>query len=218
MLSSKSVSKKVIFILMSLVLAVSVAAVLPSGSFEANAASKKSKAIKAYKSFLVKERKKKETYMYNGEYTIEKFSLIYLDNNSVPELVTAKGSNYTVYTYKNGKVKKTDIDNIYNLDEYFSYYKKTGIYQRVGTGHSGWIPYSYWKLSGTKSKSKLCKEVAMGSSSDPNDYPPGKYYKNPKRVSKKTFKAALKKLTKGRKLSTAKFHKNSKSNRKKYCK
>lgn len=218
MLSSKSISKRLVSFLISIILAVSAVVVLPAQSFEVNAASKKAKAVKAYKKFLVKERNKKEKYMYNGNYTIEKFSVIYLDKNSVPELVLMKGSSYTVYTYKNGKVKKTDIDNLYNLDERFYYCKKTGIYTRVGTGRNGWIPTAYYKLSGTKSKYKVSKSSAMGSSSDPKDYPPNKYYNAKSSISKKKFNSILKKLTKGKKFSTAKFYKNSKTNRKKYCK
>lgn len=212
--------KKILSVILSLTMFFSITTVL-SVPASVDAVSNRTKAIRAYKKFLKKERKKKESYMYDGNNTIEKFSIINLDKNKTPEMVLQKGSLYYVYTFKNGKVKKTDIDNMYTLDERFYYYPKSGIYTRC-SARDGFITTAFVKLTGTKIKYKLSEQTIMGSSNYSNDYPSAKYYKittkGSKKISKKTFKSTLKKLTRGKKGKVAKFYSNTVSNRKKHCK
>lgn len=209
--------KKIISFLCVFALLFSAIAVLPNFSFEADAASKKSQALKAYKKFLVRESKYGESYTFDGVEGKARFTIIYLDNNNVPELVLQQGGCYSLYIFKKGRVVETDIKMMYSLDERFHYCPKRGIYTHV-YARLGNVAEAYLKLSGTNSFFKVSEVSLMGSSDDPNDYPPPKHYKatkkGSKQVSKKVFKTTLKKLTKGKSFKVAKFYTNTKRNRK----
>lgn len=184
------------------------------------AASAKTKALRAYKAFLEQETIQwgKDEY-YTAVPTKDcSFALAYIDKNAVPELIlkNAKGITHvagygTVYTYKNGKVQP--VDNI-QLDGAFYYYKKTGIY--VSNNFSGgYITLTYNKMSGLKSTAKI--------SESKNAFTKEKNYSklsstSYKRISKSKFNSTLKKLVGSKKRTTAKFYRNTKKNRAKYLK
>lgn len=196
--------KKLLSIILTLTMLFSITAVV-SVPTTANAASKRSKAIKAYKKYLKKEK-----------YNCDKFALIYLDNNKIPELLTRQGSVVGICTYYKGKV--IDTYHAVNLNKgngKFTYYKKTGIYQSLGYTYGTWYE-SYPKLSKAKVKTKIFSTGNFSSSSV-------KYYKgeiNGKKtkITKSKYKALLKKYKKGKKGSKAKFYSNTKASRKKHCK
>lgn len=174
-----------------------------------NAKSAKSKAMAAYRSYLAA----------NSD-TVIKFSTIYLDNNTVPELLTLNGSyGVSLYTYKNGKVKHVGYLRSYYWENKIKYYKKTGVLESVNI-HYGLVHRGYPKLSGTSLNLSIYYTSEMGSKSSSSKV---KYYKvNSKgesvKISKSTFNSKKKKLTQGKKASKAKFYRNTKTNRKKYLK
>ncbi|MCD8019568.1 MAG: hypothetical protein LUF92_08315 [Clostridiales bacterium] len=127
-------------------------------SINTQAASKKSKALKAYKKVLSQSM----IYAPNvGEYVSASecsFAIAYIDNNSVPELVICYGS-YTwgaagdsiLYTYKNGKVKYVSVSGI---AQYFVYSKKKGIVRTYfPSDDPAYSDYSYYRLKKAKLKS-----------------------------------------------------------------
>lgn len=185
----------------------------------AQAASAKSKAIKAYKAFLAQDTIPWGTDDYYTAVPTKrcKFSLVYIDKNSVPELVVQSGyvthaaGCGVVFTYKNGKVQP--VNNI-QLDGDFYYYKKKGIYATSYLG-AGRLSYGYYKLSGLTSTGKLseAKDIMSGDKF---------YYRitasNTKLITRKKFNSLLKNLVGSTKKTKAKFYKNTKKNRTKYLK
>lgn len=189
-------------------------------STNAQAADTKAKAIKAYKNLLAKDTMRwgKDTYYTAVPTKNCTFSLVYIDNNSVPELVVKNNQDIThiagfgvVYTYKNGKVRT--VDNI-QLDGKFYYYKKKGIFLTSYCA-MGQDCYTYCKLSKGKSTAKLGTQTDLFSNVKT-------YYKckssGTTDIPKKTFNSSLKKLVGTRKRSTAAFHKNTATNRNRYLK
>lgn len=180
----------------------------------------KSKAIKAYKNLLAKDTMRwgkdtDDTAVPTKNCT---FSLVYIDNNSVPELVVKNNQDIThiagfgvVYTYRNGKVRT--VENI-QLDGKFYYYKKKGIFLTSYCA-MGQECYTCCKLSKGKSTAKLGTQTDLFTNEK-------SYYKckssGTTDIAKKTFNSSLKKLVGTRKRSTAAFHKNTAMNRKKYLK
>lgn len=204
--------------MLSLLLLFCVSLLIPSA--DAQAASTKSKAIKAYKKFLTQDtiRWGNDTYYTAVPTKNCTFSLVYIDNNSVPELVVKNNQDIThvagfgvVYTYKNGKVQT--VNNI-QLDGKFYYYKKKGIFLTSYCA-MGQSCYTYCKLNKGKSTAKLGKQTDL-------DTKVKTYYKctstGTTDISKAKFNSSLKKLVGSKKKSTAAFHKNTKANRKKYLK
>lgn len=198
---SKLTSKKLLAVVMTIAMMFSICVPL-SAPATVNAASKRTKAVKAYKKYL----KNKTEY--------SQFSLIYLDNNKVPELLAKKGDMVSILTYYNGKVKDTYyVSNLmYTANGTFDYYKKTGVIRRGGVSN-GYSTVGYPKLSKGKMKRTVYAAYDMRT---------GKakayYNANDKKISKSKFKSWIKKNTKGKKVSRAKFHSNTGSGRKKYCK
>lgn len=196
----------------------SVAAFLPSQSAEA--ASTKTKALKAYAKML-----SKKTIKRTGHTTMQtkncKFAIAYIDNNSVPELVIYNDTDLchaegfgALYTYKNGKV--VYVTSLF-LDgkSRLGYYKKTGWFMDNVTWQ-GYGTDSFYKLSGKKVKSDYVlfrdrengKSVAFGLMIS-NNY---------QTVDATTFNRVLSTNTKSKKLTKFKFYNNTAKNRKKYLK
>lgn len=133
-----------------------LAAVLP---LNVQAASAKSKAIKAYKNFLAQDTIPwgTDTYYTAVPTNTCKFALAYIDKNSVPELVVR--SSYVthiagfsvIFTYKNGKVQP--VSNIQD-DGDFYYYKKKGVFASCYLS-MGRASYGYCKMSGLSTKAKI---------------------------------------------------------------
>lgn len=176
---------------------------------DVKAASPKSQALKAYKKFL---SQKTINWGSGKKLPSDKcsFALVYIDNNSVPELFVDGSSagvqhidgGYMLYTVKKGKVKK-----ICKIVDMFSYYKKTGVFV-TGTLLQGEY-IAYRKLKGSSGNIKLRTE----------EYYTKKYYNGKdKEISKSRFESQLKKLVGKKKKSIPKCRKNTTANRKKYLK
>ncbi|MBQ9156746.1 MAG: hypothetical protein IJ137_08195 [Eubacterium sp.] len=172
-----------------------------------SAASKKKKALNAYNAYLAQ---------HTG--TVTQFDLIYLNNDSVPELVTGK----QIYTFKSGNVVKLDnsVETSYFIS---SYYKKKGILVQ-GYAHGGYYP-SQFTLYSKMSGKKLVQKLEHGKFGQMN-FSTGKYSftntyskingKKSKKIVKKDFNKALKGLVKSKKPTKIKLKENSVANRDKY--
>ncbi|MCD7744179.1 MAG: hypothetical protein LUI13_02620 [Lachnospiraceae bacterium] len=192
----------------------------------AEAASSKTKALKAYKKFLAQSTM---TWGEGSSTTVTlskcRFAVVYLDKNSVPELILYAGSNsvdgsdgsYLIYTYKNGRV--TFVARAW---ESFSYYKKKGVYL---TSHR-WNGYYYTFSSATAVRRFSVTDETVSYYDINGD---GEYSLVYKRfadatdstgtvISKSAFNSQLKSLIGSKKLTTPKFRKNTAANRKKYLK
>lgn len=191
---------------------------LEFGTVNAEAASAKSKAMKAYKNFL-----SGKTIAWDESWKVDakdcQFAFAYIDNDSIPEMILycPKASHVAgfgrLYTYRKGKVRQVASVNIDGSK--FSYYKKKGIY--VSQYVMGGVCDSYFKLSKGKSSLKLQKEKRIFASSSETSCMDGKR----KVISKSKFNKELKKLVGSKKKTTIKlkkFHNNTANNRKKYCK
>ena len=165
----------------------------------ASAASTKTKALKAYRKFLEKE---KDNLFY------QYFGIAYINNDSVPELVTyGLGGKPTICYYKNGKVKNLmSAANCY----YSHYYKKKGVVKQTAYPYRSeeWDYYGYVKVNLAKNKWSILSGYSDGK------YENSKY----KTISKKQFKNILKKAVGKTKATKIKYYKNTAANRKKYLK
>ena len=146
-----------------------------------NAASKRTKALTAYQ----KKLKKLDSKIY-------KFALVYLDKDSIPELViTSKESIHAVYgeiyTYNNGKLKNLK----YAGSDFgqFIYSPKKSV-----ACNSSWINgygavSTFYRFSKTGKSTKLKRFDAIVN-------PKTSYKINNKKVSKKKYYAEYKKMEK----------------------
>lgn len=198
------------------------------------AATQKSKALKAYKTFLSKNTVTWHSYSPK-EINLKKckFALAYIDKDSIPELILYSAGNanshadgyYELYTFKNGKVKF-----VTNLMDGFSCYKKKGIFCAVHEGTGGYARY-YYKLSQGKAVYKFLSVSEKKANMDLNgDGRIGVYYdkvtkaRTPLyesatvRVSKTAFNRDLKKIVGNAKNKTVKYYSNTRANRAKRLK
>lgn len=206
-----SISKRFVSVFLSILMLLSAAVVFSAP--KADAASKKAKAIAAYKSLLASNSLLKK--FRTDSLSELKFATVYLDNNKVPELVVWQGSDAYLYTYKS-KVKKVAYLKFGSLSEKFQYYKKTGMFIDCGL-HSGVIHEGYNKFKGTKATLKLFRTSRLSMTATSYTNFKVKKSKNVK-ISAKKFKKELKKLTKKKKKKSAKFYFNTEDNVKKYLK
>ncbi|MDO4647768.1 MAG: hypothetical protein Q4B26_03885 [Eubacteriales bacterium] len=198
------------------------------------AASARSKALSAYRNFL-----SQSTFNWPDSRTIVdmqkcEFALVYVDKNSVPELLIYSGANYNthadgfylLYTYKKGNVVFLG-----NMMDGFSYYRKKGVYCAFHGGTSGMDRY-YFKLSKGKVSAILYTyddSTYKGYDLNGDGVVAGiSYYKvisakdpmylsvTGKRISKRSFSRILKKQVGSTKRSTVKKYPNTAANRAKY--
>lgn len=166
--------------------------------------SDKIESLTSYKKLLQNHPKK---YRY--------FSLIYLDNNDVPELVVYDNdiTESYIYTYYDNAVKEIDfVALIETVEHEFCYYEKTGVYKSSdyydGGPTGGWYKVYYNKLENGKVKTlDIYCEIDAGYSS------PSFYGNKNGKITEQEFKDYLNKHTNGQKLTSPKVYKNTKSNR-----
>ena len=178
------------------------------------AASGKSQAITAYKQFLSSKGN-------NGSFD---FAMIYLDNDSVPELLVG-GVN--LYTFENGSMVHHSV--MYG-DSGYGYYEKKGILVSMHAhfnvfDRSAYETWDYSKFT----KSKITKELfrdctyktnAVGKVAGKKKYTYSKY--NAKgttvKTSKSKFHSVLKQLVGKKKMTKIQMHHNTSADRNKYLK
>jgi hypothetical protein len=190
---------------------------------QVSAMSAKTKALKAYNKLLSKKTINRGMESWNTSDC--KFFVAYIDNNSVPELIVYNyksaphaGGFGALYTYKNGKVKYVQSLAL-NIVDRLGYYKKTGWFMDNGM-YTGYGDERIEYFSKGKVRTQSLGYV-IEASWDDDSILVSQYTKRLKsgkvvNLTKKQFRKELKKAVKGRKLTKYKFHKNTKSNRKKY--
>lgn len=146
-----------------------------------NAASKRTKALTAYQ----KKLKKLDSKIY-------KFALVYLDKDSIPELViTSKESIHAVYgeiyTYNNGKLKNLK----YAGSDFgqFIYSPKKSVACNSSCINGYGAVSTFYRFSKTGKSTKLKRFDAIVN-------PKTSYKINNKKVSKKKYYAEYKKMEK----------------------
>ena len=158
------------------------------------AASAKSMALDAYRAYMERQ------------YSSLEFGLIYLDKDSIPELVLSNGA---IYTYKKASGMSLLQDD--HEFDYQKYYKKKGvIYSDIIPGAVMDYDVGYYsRVSGGKLV-RLCSF---------DHYNSGKwvYYNTKyKKISKTKFNSLIKKRVGNKKATKIKYHKNNASDRAKY--
>ena len=192
------------------------------------AATQKQQAMKAYKQFLSKStvtiiplgrRYEEDGYKmvnYTGTPSSKvRFSIAYIDNDSVPELIVERIQRnvgiYGIFTYKNGKVVWVKAGRGY--DYYIGCYAKTGTFLTRATTEGAPYHDHYDVLKNGKAAPKLVKSV----------WPDRKYYYRTQNgrsvdISFEAFSRLLKNINGGKKLTRVSYHTNTASNRNKYLK
>lgn len=206
--------------------------VLCAFSGTVHAASTKSKALAAYKKYLadnVVQRNSRGAIM-NSTTCASRFAIIYLNNDSIPELVVERaGLLYSpyVYTYKNGKMTAVEGTMVSASAHLEGYYKKKGCLvlgdESNGYPYHGFSSY-YLTLKSGKLSAKLKKQY-LGTAKKVVEGP--NYYYNKKsgvntypekKISRATFNKKLKDIVGSRKITKIKLLDNTAANRKKACK
>ncbi len=188
-----------------------------------SAATQKAKAMKAYREFL--SQKKIALSVMFGEDNASakfpaakmKFALIYLDRNSIPELVIDNSANNTgnfyspfgsaIFAWEDGEVKQLFIlDTNYKIRKY---YKKKGVLTLANQARS-----SLTVTARIRDEEDTVIAVKDKTKYYGPDYFTGKSKKISKAAYRKLLKSAVGK-TKSKKIT---YRDNTEANRKKYLK
>lgn len=190
----------------------------------AQAASNKTKAMRAYKKMLAgKTIVRDEATVYQTKNC--RFAIAYIDNNSVPELIVYNNTDAShiqgwgaLYTYRKGKVRL--VSNLMlDTRSRLGYYHKTGWFMD-NTTYQGYGGDTFQKLSA----GKLKDDLILGRSVE---YRGGRYvvtgynsiYKGSyEEIDASAFNRALCNKTNNKAFKKFKFYKNTKKNRTKYLK
>lgn len=162
------------------------------------------RALSDYKDFYDKEYTER-----SEEYLSTAVSLVYIDNNDIPELVISQGADneYCMpffYTWYKGKIKSIDIDTMGTcyVKEY-RYVEKKGYFTYMDLTHFGGRTYTELKNGSLKQLVYLFEDDAYGGGAHGGDQikiENGKY----KSITPSQYQAAVKKYDK-------KYMKNAKS-------
>lgn len=176
------------------------------------AASRKQQAFQAYGKYLEEHPS-----------SVEKFSVGYINNDKVPELICRKGYQTYFYTFQKGKIIYVGkVDSTAGETKFYPK-KKLIVQQYVWGGMMATNQYTYYHYSNYKLQVCLYKEGY--SIMEKNGYSAWKYtytnYNKGKRtgtMSESAAKRKLKKLVGSTRPKTVVFHENSAVSRKKYLK
>lgn len=176
--------------------------------------------VKAYKRILTE----KKTWIGKRTEKVYMFSLIYLDNDSVPELFVYEHSTYAegkykIYTYYKGKAQALELpmgdESWYDRtnDVCSKYYKKTGFFVSDWAKQGGAsLSYDYYPGKGKKVKRICSKSWAVGNEKQAS------YSAGYESSTQKEYNRLIKKYSKGKKPTKVKWYENTAKNRKKYLK
>lgn len=190
---------------------------------DAQAATAKRSALKAYDQLLQNKSYAIEGQKYNLRNSV--FSVAYIDNDSVPELLVRidwrsgnnKLSRLALFTYKGKKAKLLYTRPLGLLGDYgnkYGYYKKKGVFF-TEFAHGMYESRSLYKISKGKAALKLYKEDEMLSSGKSKiTYEDGAG----KKITKAKFNQTLKKMVSAKKATWMEMRPNTASNRARYVK
>lgn len=178
-----------------------------------SATSRSKSAIKAYKKILSSEKEAKKVATYFDRL---KFDVIDINKDGIKEIVVTDDDGYhaEIYAYVNGKVK--EVGSSFASGNGDKYYPDRHIYY-TQLFHSGEYLHQYYKFDGKK-----MKLVAEQNGYDVYVEQIDKiktvteYLIKGKPVSRRKYKAYVKKILNGAKGKKFKWHKNTKANRQKY--
>lgn len=201
-----------LFTVFTVVLMCCIVCLLPGN---VQAASKATKAKKAYASYLVKQQKQ-------VPYLTLKFGLIDINKDGVPELVTTPDNWYNadIYAYVNGKVKC--VGWAFSGD--CAFYPSRKVYYRH-TCHTGVDEYHYYTFNGKKMKEVACKygsntvNAVTGKQKEEEDwmnFEPYKYTVKDKVVTEEEYNQYTANLVKNAKKKKPTMRNNTAKNRGKY--
>ncbi len=186
----------------------------------ASAAAGKKKAFQAYNKFLSKKRIDWDDDEYEPQIMSKlNFAIAYIDKNEIPELViyNARGKSHgvfgdgMVYTYRNGKLKKSGVLGCSLLGK-VRYYEKIGIIKDYSFDNFSRNWCFYYKLSAGKVRS-------TGSETEYNyDDNRWEYTARYKKCSRKKYRKRVMVITKNKTGKKFKWFKNTAANRKKHLK
>ena len=218
----KNIGKKIVRTGVLLMLIFSVAFTTENVSTTmVQAASTRTKAMKAYKKFL---KRGSFTTNYGRTYRIKGFTTIDINKDKVPELIieSVDESGISVFTYKKGIIRMLSdwIGQVWAWDkggEYIEYnpsQKALVVRSHGGTGLSGYdlIQYKKGKMY-TKLRINMSNYWLDGKVTRSCSY--SKYNGNGKECSYKTYKKFNKQYFTGKKIRKYHFKKNTTANRNK---
>ncbi len=185
---------KTITLLLMIMFSLALTQMIPGNglTIESYAASVKKTTKKAKKAY---QRKLDDISKEGASST--SYRIVNIVGNNVPELLVdyseegARHGTFTVYAYKNGKVKQILCDSDDNMEVYI--YKKTSTLVLYNAYH-GYVGYSYYKYSGGKFRLKAI-DCYNDAAETPHWYENG----NKDQISKAKYKKITKKLKKGKK-------------------
>ena len=173
----------------------------------------KKKAYAAYKKLLSKSQIKVDKW-YSVKSSDVYFNIGYINNDKMPDLFVFYGAgarnyaNAMIYTYKNGKVKKIGTTG----GDFLGYYKKTMVCQTTSRSDAyGNVGTYYEKANGKSNKGDLLKYTSLIKKGAEYKVGVGNYSYS--KISKSSFNAKLRSLTKGKKLTRVKMLNNTAANR-----
>ena len=208
----------------ALLVTLAVAMLVPIPAQTGLAATQKQKALNAYKKWLSKDivlvddkggsylgDHGKANYYYKGSKSSDlRFSLIYVDNDNIPELAVydsylLKGC---ILTYKKGKIVRFGSSYVPT-----HYYKKKGTLKFTDRRVT---KYGYEIVSKVSGKYKGVLSLYQEKTGNGGN----KFYdiskaKSRVEIDKKAFNSRMKKYTKRAKATKIKYYKNTKANRNK---
>ena len=188
-----------------------------------SAATEKAKALKAYREFMSQKKitlsvmlgEDNASAKFNAANMI--FAVIYLDRNSLPELVVDNSANISgnfyspfgtaIFAWENGEVKQIFIvDTNYKIRKY---YRKKGVMTFVNQARS-----SLMVTGRIRNEEETVIAVKDGKKLYGPDYFAGKA----KKISKAQYHRLIKKAAGSAKLRKITYYANTEANRKKYLK
>ena len=188
-----------------------------------SAATQKAKAMKAYRNFLSEKKIALKVILGEDEASAKfktdkmKFAIIYLNKDSIPELVIDNSANNSgnyyspfgtaIFTWADGEVQQVYIqDSYYQLRKY---YRKKGVLMFVNRAKS-----SLMVTARIADDEATVVAVKDGSRLYGPDYFAGKA----KKISKAQYHKLIKKVIGSRKAVKINYRENTKVNREKYLK
>ena len=148
----------------------------------------KNTALKAYYNFL-------KSYKFTTDPSTRAFNLIYINNDSIPELIVFDGDYHAagvkVYGYVNGKVKYISEFGGWGA---FEYQEKKEVIRSYWVGQGNCIK-NYYKWNGSKLSTIMTSNAI--EELRPNGNFGYKYYINNKKVTRSKYKSSIAPYEKG---------------------